>query len=364
MALQLLLQAASIAKKFLGLPGELRADSSNWDLLLDDGSKVGGHRFLNSDNADERYQARSSELDGLNAFEPQNKGFLVRRGNADYRVRTIQVNTDNLTISNAAGYAGNPYFSLAGVIESAHTWGGIQTFEQPIEATGGLEGDVRGNVTGNLTGDTTGKHKGSVDASGADFTVDDGDIKLAFLEEKILQRLCPIGAILIWSGAANAIPVGWKLCNGTSNTPDLRDRFVVGAGKTLAVGDTGGDDPLQPSITVESGGAHSHTGSLEETVLTLAQIPSHNHGNGVNDQNTDIMPYGLKPSLPTRNDIAGASHGTVQTQGLTDSVGGGEGHTHGFSLEEGGSHSHTATIEEFEAVPPYYALCYIMKGPA
>ena len=50
----------------------------------------------------------------------------------------------------------------------------------------------------------------------------------------------PAGGIIIWSGSIGAIPTGYYLCNGQNGTPDLRDRFVVGAGSTYAVGNTGG----------------------------------------------------------------------------------------------------------------------------
>lgn len=50
----------------------------------------------------------------------------------------------------------------------------------------------------------------------------------------------PSGGILIWSGSIGSIPVGYYLCNGSNGTPDLRDKFVVGAGSTYAVGNTGG----------------------------------------------------------------------------------------------------------------------------
>jgi microcystin-dependent protein len=70
----------------------------------------------------------------------------------------------------------------------------------------------------------------------------------------------PIGGIIMWSGSVTNIPAGWALCNGqTVNgraTPDLRDRFVVGAGSTYAAGATGGN----ASIT-----------------LSVAQLPPHNH---------------------------------------------------------------------------------------
>lgn len=50
----------------------------------------------------------------------------------------------------------------------------------------------------------------------------------------------PSGGIIVWSGAASAIPVGYVICDGTNGTPNLKDSFVVGAGNTYAVNATGG----------------------------------------------------------------------------------------------------------------------------
>ena len=66
----------------------------------------------------------------------------------------------------------------------------------------------------------------------------------------------PKGTIVIWSGAATAIPSGWALCDGQNGTPDLRDRFVVGASGEYAVGDTGGE---------------------KEHILTIGEMPRHGH---------------------------------------------------------------------------------------
>lgn len=50
----------------------------------------------------------------------------------------------------------------------------------------------------------------------------------------------PSGGIIMWSGDISKIPAGWKLCDGSNGTPDLRDRFVVGAGTSYSTGATGG----------------------------------------------------------------------------------------------------------------------------
>ena len=50
----------------------------------------------------------------------------------------------------------------------------------------------------------------------------------------------PAGTIVLWSGSIGSIPAGWVLCNGNNGTPDLRNRFVVGAGSTYSVDASGG----------------------------------------------------------------------------------------------------------------------------
>ena len=42
----------------------------------------------------------------------------------------------------------------------------------------------------------------------------------------------PVGTILAYVGSLDKIPSGWYLCDGANGTPDLRDRFLEGAGTT------------------------------------------------------------------------------------------------------------------------------------
>lgn len=55
--------------------------------------------------------------------------------------------------------------------------------------------------------------------------------------------------IILWSGAIADIPTGYHLCDGTAGTPDLRDKFIVGAGSTYDPDDNGGTT------------THTHTGT-------------------------------------------------------------------------------------------------------
>ena len=72
------------------------------------------------------------------------------------------------------------------------------------------------------------------------------------------------GMIMLWSGATDAVPAGWALCDGANDAPDLRDRFVVGAGSTYDVNATGGS---KDAVAI----THSHTATSSVT------DPGHTH---------------------------------------------------------------------------------------
>tara|TARA_Y100000004_G_scaffold188252_1_gene242115 strand:- start:1114 stop:2082 length:969 start_codon:yes stop_codon:yes gene_type:complete len=142
----------------------------------------------------------------------------------------------------------------------------------------------------------------------------------------------PSGGIIIWSGAANAIPTGWVLCDGQNNTPDLRNRFVVGHGSNFAVDATGGS---ADAILVEhSHGAGTYTADING---------NHNHNYDHNQSSTSLD-----------NDESNQTIYPNQSQDTTSTNG---DHTHtisGNSASEGQSGINAN-------LPPYYALCYIMK---
>jgi microcystin-dependent protein len=178
----------------------------------------------------------------------------------------------------------------------------------------------------------------------------------------VVASLVPVGTITLFSGAA--APSGWAICNGqkvpksdgtgTVTTPDLRGRVPVGKADSVDLLSTFGADSVtitteqagdhNHTATIANGGAHTHTGTAEGHALTLAEMPAHNHGNGINDNAPDFFPYGTKQAPPTQDDPQGTSHGTVTLQGLTETVGGGQAHSHTVSVPSGGEHTHTGTI--------------------
>lgn len=134
-----------------------------------------------------------------------------------------------------------------------------------------------------------------------------------------LASSIPSGGIILWSGAANAIPSGWLLCNGANGTPNLVDRFVLGAGVTTpAVGITGGS---KDAIVV----SHTHTATDSGHSHTYSGTTNSSGGGG------------------TRTDVrAGAALSTGT----------------GFANITVSSTGQSGTNAN---MPPYYALCYIMK---
>jgi hypothetical protein len=353
----------------VGLVRELRVDLDNDSLRLHDGVKVGGFEILNRDQNNALYQPRSAELDGF-TFGAQAKGILTRVGPGVYRTRRIVVDEEQLVITNPRGTLGDFTIGWAPEITSDHTFTGLITFTQPIAAEGGVvgnlvgnvTGNVLGNVTGNLTGDSTGNHTGPVFIPDGDrITGDDDSIDENMIHGLLISRGIPYGGIIMWSGAAADIPESWALCDGDNGTPDLTDRFVVGAGDTYAPLQVGGAATLTGTATIAAGGAHDHPLSVDGHVLTVAEMPAHTHWNGMCDDGPGMFNHGSRPAAPAadREPSAGKDSGTVE--GLTEVTGASAAHTHTGSTTESGSHVHDITLDEVGSLPPYFALCFIMK---
>jgi microcystin-dependent protein len=139
----------------------------------------------------------------------------------------------------------------------------------------------------------------------------------------------PTGVIVMWSGTT--IPSGWALCDGTNSTPDLRNRFIVGA-----------NDASKTGITTQTGpGFNATTGVIDDTYepgdiggetshqLTVAELAAHTHTEQYN----------------------------VNSSGL-DQAGSGSGDNDNTSTRNSGS---TGGNNYHENRPPYYALAFIMK---
>ncbi len=140
------------------------------------------------------------------------------------------------------------------------------------------------------------------------------------------------GMIILWSGSSATIPSGWLLCDGTNSTPDLRNRFVVGATSTYAVGATGGSANAvvvshTHTFTGNALASHSHTGTSRTARLSINNIVANWIGSGGEGA--------AASTISTDATSAGTPSGTNSTEGVS------------------GTNAN---------LPPYFALCYIMKS--
>lgn len=371
---QILGHDAETANTFVGDDREITVDTDNRELRIHDGVTPGGQRVYNRDENDERYQRRSVELDGLLGWEPNQRGFPARLGSQTYRLRSITVNGAELTIVNGNGHDGDPLLGIAEVVSTDHTWSGHNTYTQAILADGGVVGNLLGNVVGDVTGDVTGNlvggvagtfngagsgsWTGNVDARGHTLLLDAGQILQAMLSAGVIDFIVkaglPVGSIVAFAGSLVDIPDNWYVCDGTNGTPNLIDRFIVGAGPDFPVNTAGGVEIHSHVITIDSGGAHAHTGNADGHVLTTNELPTHAH-------NTPTDQYGssgaANPGHVLRDDNSGSPSGR-----LSDTVGSDDPHVHTLTIASGGAHLHTASSADESNVPPYFALLYIMKG--
>ncbi len=160
------------------------------------------------------------------------------------------------------------------------------------------------------------------------------------------------GMIVMWSGSSSNIPAGWAMCNGENGTPDLRDLFIVGAGKKY-----------QPA---EKGG-------LERVKLSELELPKHHHSGSTgsggdhnhvwNDDFRDWLyigqGHGGYHDPGTHGAVYWKNKGTWIPFNASGNIGQdtkyASAHEHGFSTSDVGADKH------HENRPPYYAMIYIMK---
>ena len=182
----------------------------------------------------------------------------------------------------------------------------------------------------------------------------------------------PIGGIIMWSGALGDVPLHWAVCNGLNGTPDLRDKFIYGAGN-VNPGTTGGAS--SNTLSTSNDGAHSHngatgsagghghtatstatstststasstansnatstatssastTGTVAGHALSLAEMPAHDHGLGGKSVLANWTPQTW--TLGGGADVPAAAFGAV-------SQGSGQAHSHSWS----GSTSVTTSV--------------------
>lgn len=180
-----------------------------------------------------------------------------------------------------------------------------------------------------------------------------------FATTEFVHNILPAGMIIMWHGNIASIPTGWHLCDGTNSTPDLRNKFIVAANADI----DGIAKSTVAGIAAQTGGnadaivpAHSHTASfIAPTATSNVTDPGHNHTTTFNSTR--------KSGQDTSHTLTDPVGGENLDNGTTINT---DNKTTGISVAtslSGGSVtvSTTGTSASYANIPPYYALCYIMK---
>jgi hypothetical protein len=188
-------------------------------------------------------------------------------------------------------------------------------------------------------------------------------------------HVIPSGVIVMWSGTASNIPSGWRLCDGTNGTPNLRDRFIIGAGGAYNVNSTGGSANATlvghthtATSTFTGFDLPTHTHTVNDFGHThVLNDPGHNHeyriGQGAGSLSPSIGGWNFVGTFPgTRyNNFIQPTNTGISINSTTSGV------TIAPSMAGRPTGTVTTTIDnagwsaENANMPPYYALCFIMK---
>ena len=193
------------------------------------------------------------------------------------------------------------------------------------------------------------------------------------------------GMIMMYNGST--APSGWAICNGQNGTPDLRDRFVVGAGSGYSVGNTGGANSVTLTATQMPNHAHVFSGSASHSHT----INNHTHSFSGSNSHRHGYAFGTAQGTPIGNNYNSSGITNVTDRGgITEQQQSGSPqypNHHGYTAETGqttisisgttgnpsntGTNTQTVTISgttnqegggaSHENRPPYYALMFIMK---
>jgi len=185
-----------------------------------------------------------------------------------------------------------------------------------------------------------------VTASTAEINVLDGVTASTAAINTASTHFVPSGGIIMWSGTVDALPTGWRLCDGTNGTPDLRNRFVVGAGASYT--------------PYNVGGAAAHT-------LTWAEMPVHSHGFSATTSWADLqgaIQFGAA-GIPANSGLGivstagpnGANQPNFGSGLVNNRLNINASHNHSVN----GTTGNAGSSSPHNNMPPYLALAYIMK---
>jgi microcystin-dependent protein len=202
----------------------------------------------------------------------------------------------------------------------------IQAFITAVEAAGSGTTPGAGVVTNGMlaVANKTGLLADLLTTAKTDLVAAINELKAATLVDRTAT-----GIIRMWSGTIATIPSGNVLCDGTQGTPDLRNRFIMGAADQAGMNATGGSNT---------------------TTLTTIQLPAHTH-------------TGTTSSDGSHSHTVGGSGGTGGSSPLMTASGSGTT----VNTSSAGEHNHTFTTASsgtgaaYDSRNAFYALAYIMR---
>ena len=204
---------------------------------------------------------------------------------------------------------------------------------------------------------------------------------------------------MLWYGSVASIPSGWVLCDGNNSTPDLRNRFVIGSGSgsSYPINQTGGS--ADATLVSHSHTINNHTHSFSGSDSHSHTINNHTHSFSGSNSHRHGYAFGTAQGTPIGNNYNGSGITNVTDRGgITEQQQSGSPqypNHHGYTADTGqttisisgttGNPSNTGTNSQTVSIsgntgnpsntgtnsqgssatnknlPPYYALCYIMK---
>ncbi len=242
-------------------------------------------------------------------------------------------------------------------------------------------------ISGKLTGAISSVTTSNLTASRTLVSDAQGKIKVSVITVEELEYLkgaksslqvqidnkVPKGLIVMWSGAITTVPEGWALCNGANGTPDLRNRFIVGA--SVDVGSNSNTNIT--GTNTKSGGSkdsivvsHTHTQAAHNHTASTSSSGAHAHAASTGSSGAHT--HGVTAAF--KNESLGLTAGGFGANNVSLSTTSAGAHTHTVSVDSAGAHTHTVSVNsvtplidsagssgENANLPPYYALAFIMK---
>ena len=183
-----------------------------------------------------------------------------------------------------------------------------------------------------------------------------GAVSTQKVDASINNALVPINGIIMYSGTQASIPANWAICDGNNGTPNLVNKFVIAAATyDNTVTPTGNDSGWRTAVE----GTDEASGGEATKLLGTANLPSHTHTSGtLSGSNTHShgIPRGsggsqadTSPYIPSP--VVEQIGTPFQTEDETINV-----TISGNTGDQGGTMG-----EEFDILPPYYAIAYIMR---